>query len=148
MERAQKFCCRLILRDWSYNTTYDSLLSRLNLQPLWISVFQRRLCLIHSYITGCRYFPSGVIVLLKNSAIRSSPRNHTNTILIPNNIKFSRYTNSAFITSSIAYNTLSTTDVTLSIKQFKKLVSTLPFFIDMMCKIQHFNSKIVQVLDM
>ena len=84
LERSQKFACKLFLRNFDYNTSYLDLYSGQNLQPLWHTVFTRRLSLIHAYILSARHFPPGFLVLLRDSAQRSSARtNHNNTIILP-----------------------------------------------------------------
>jgi hypothetical protein len=36
LERCQKYCCRLILRNFDHNVTYDSMLTLLGLDPLYL----------------------------------------------------------------------------------------------------------------
>ena len=105
LDRVQKYCARLFLRDFRRDVSYSDLLSRLNWEPLYRSVFSRRLLLVHSYVIHTRQCPPDSIKLLLHSDTRSSRRNPINTIVVPR-YNTVRYAHSAFAASVSAYNML------------------------------------------
>ena len=135
LERCQRFACRVFLRTFDYNVPYCTLLSKLHLQSISRTIFARRLSLIHSYVCGARIPPPGLITLISDSNTRSSSRsNHTNALLVPR-FKCARYTDSAIIASSIAYNSLPQSVIDLPLSQFKLAVTTDSVFSVVMSKL-------------
>ena len=135
LERTQKFACRLLLGDFRQTSSYDGLLSELRMQALWRTVFTRRLCLIHFYVTAHRHCPADLLTLAHtHNPHLSTRKNHKNSILIPCCKRVS-----PFIASSFAYNSLPPTIVTLSPSKFKTAISNDSVFNDVCLKL--FNTK-------
>ena len=146
LERCQKYALRLILGCFSHDVSYGSLCSRTGFAAIYHTVFTKRLYLIHAYVYGFRHFPSGVIVLLNNSNRRSSNRsNHSCAIFIPK-CSISRFSNSAFVVSCVAYNCLPSDTVLLSSSRFKSQIALQSTFEFILHKIANFNSKIVTII--
>ena len=146
IERVQRFACQLITGN--YDTAYNTMLSDLNLQSIWQTVFTRRLTLMHSYISGYRYSPPGMINLIRDSTNRYSTRsNHHNAVAIPN-FKLNTLAKSPLVSSSVAYNLLPSNLVSLNKKQFKKAVSNHSIISTILEKTSNLRSKIVFKLDL
>lgn len=151
LERTQKFVTRLITgRFRNANTidvSYDWLLSQFRLEPIWKTVYSKRLCLIHSYVNGFRHSPPNMITLKRDSHLRSSSRtNHNGAIIIPH-CKTVRFNSSAFISSATAYNLLPADSINLSKLAFKKYVNSQPCLDSVISSITLLDSKIITVID-
>ena len=116
------------------------------MQPLYISVFARRLGLIHSYICGTRLCPPDLYCLRADSNARTSSRtNHTNTVVVPR-CKTVRFSQSAIVSTATAYNTLSQSLIQFPPKRFQRAISSPQLFTEVMTNIKHKESKIVSIV--
>ena len=131
-------------RDFRRTTTYQSLLTTLDLQPLWQTVLTKRLILFHSYVLGLRHSPLN-IPLLANSDKRRSVRNNQLTVDIP--FGRHRFLKSAFVFTATAYNLLPNNIIHQHFNKFIKSVSETPLIQTLITDLRLSNSKIVQVID-
>ena len=148
LERVQKYACRLITGNYDYGYSYDAMLSDLNMQSLWTTVFTKKLTMIHNYISGYRYCAPGLITLLRDVNTRSSSRtNHDNAISIPS-CTYSTLFKSPLITSSVAYNFVPSNLVHLNKQQFKNAISKNSFVTYILSKIKGLRSQIIYKIDL
>ena len=145
LEKSHKFACRIMSRDFRRSTTYQSLLTTLDLQPLWQTVLTKRLILFHSYILGLRHSPLNVPLLAISDKRRSARTNHDLTVDIP--FGRHRFLKSAFVCTATAYNLLPNNIIHQHFNKFIKSVSETQLIQTLITDLRLSNSKIVQVID-
>ena len=131
IERVNKFACRYITNNWSWSTSYVSLLTKCNLSPIFETVLSLRLTLVHSYVTNRRFCHPDIIVFGQpNFSSRVFCQSHRLAISIPRNPKFYQFfIESPHYSIVSAYNLIQPHClVNLPLSQFKKSV-THPSFV-------------------
>ena len=78
LERLNSYICKVTSND--YVSSYEDLLSRLNVQPLFQTITHRRILLAQKYVTTCRYQPPGTIRGLTNPRFRL--RSHARSVTV------------------------------------------------------------------
>lgn len=147
-ERAQKYVCRRILGNYIYSTSYSSMLTDLRLQSLYRTVFTRRLLLIYSYIHKLRHFPADILKFVRSSHSRSSSRlTHKYTLVIPPH-RIQQFYTSALISTMVAFNFLSVTNISKSKISFCNYIKTDSCFIHITNSIEHLKSKFITIAEL
>lgn len=147
LEKTQKYACRLITRNFDHTVSYNALLSRLNLIPLYRFVFVRRLSMIRSFIAGKRHLPQGIMSFLSESGTRASTRlNHAWAVLVPR-FRYERPSRSALYLSATAFNCLPFDIVTLPVRKFTRAITCHSLFTSVMDNLDSAKAKIVSIFD-
>ena len=133
IERVQKFTARSFLRNFNRDVSYDCLLNRLRLLPVYHQIAVSRLVTCHKYVSGMRYLPPGCVVSKASAGLRVSPRvDHSRALCVPR-VKYSSCV-SALSSMCAVYNLLPNAFVTLPVKQFKRCVSDPAFLVPFLSK--------------
>lgn len=145
LEKTQKYVCRLILRNFDHAVNYDSLLSMLNLTPLYSYVFVRRLSMIRCFISGKRHIPPGILSFVSERGTRVSSRiNHSWAITIPR-FRHERSSRLALYLSAAAFNVVPFDIVVLPLRKFVRAIKCADLFNNIMRSLGSAKTKIVSV---
>ena len=123
IERLHRYVCRVVSND--YTSTYDHLLQRLNVLPLYQSMTHRRILLAHRYFHGQRYQPPGTIHgLPQNPRLRL--RSHADSIKVfPPTAR--DFTNSALEEIAEIWNRIPSRLATKKFDGLKKALATVKY---------------------
>ena len=125
LERFNKYACRLICNNFSFNTNYASLLSKARIRPIYHTTYVNRLCLLYKYVNGIRFLPQELIIYeTNNTRVRRSVRNVTNNrqLVIPF-VDRERCQKSFIIIGSKLWNCLSDDVLSLEYNKFRRKVN-------------------------
>jgi hypothetical protein len=74
LEKVLKYATRLYTNDFNHSTSYEELLVKTKLHPLYRTVMERRLMAIKRYMDADRFIPDSVFPLNQNEGTRRSER--------------------------------------------------------------------------
>jgi exonuclease III len=128
LEKVNKFAARLILNDFSSESSYESLLSRLNWNSISRLVTERRLINLKKYIDGTRFMCEGIFESISPVSTRCSQRllakntHNSLTLRVHETHKNSMESKMSVHQSILAWNTLDDTTIKLKLWEFKEAI--------------------------
>lgn len=130
LEKVNKFAARLILNDFASESTYESLLSKLNWNSISRLVTERRLINLKKYIDGTRFVCEGIFELNPSVSTRCSQRllaknTHNSLMLrVHNSHKNSMESKMAVHQAIAAWNILDNTTVKSKLCEFRRAIQS------------------------